>query len=449
MKQLYSLVLAICMPCLGMGYADITETGKSGLGEADAKATLIVGAIGLTVVGAQYGYDKIQEHLADRNRPQTEQDPRYAENLPAEIVRLIRKLQGSANYTRMGLSGGSDGYLLVGPPGCGKTETARIIAQRSNAELFPANASQFVTPFQGSGNKSVVALYDSARAHVNRREGNKAIVFIDEIDALGSRANNSNYRELRLTINALLSELDGYNQARIRNIVTIAATNDPANVDDALKRPGRLGKIIELPTPGDPIKKNIILQHVGQREIFEFVNPVVRTDAFLDPFIQRTANFSCADIQGIITIAKEIAADEADLTHIDVTLGTNHFEQALQQMIAMKQRAQASFLNTQALAAANIPNAQPTQNIPQRAVVAINTNNQIVTAQQDNELSFNFNRAEVEELLDIGASCDNNQLQLIKESLTAAGQLARRDNANSIQAIHISRTIRQINTEEI
>lgn len=132
------------------------------------------------------------------------------------------------------------GMLMYGPPGTGKTLLASAIAGTAGVNFYAANASEFVNTFVGVGAKNVRALYAEAKAHA------PCIVFIDEIDAIGGKRNELQGQEYRMTLNALLSEMDGIEK---NGVITIAATNTFEELDPALIRPGRFDRKVMVPLP--------------------------------------------------------------------------------------------------------------------------------------------------------------------------------------------------------
>lgn len=183
------------------------------------------------------------------------------------------------------------GALLVGPPGTGKTLLARALAGEANVEFFSATGSQFVEMYVGVGAKRIRELYSKAR------KSGKAIVFIDEIDAIARKRSESHQAnsntEAENTLIALLTELDGF--ATGSSVITIAATNRPDILDPALVRPGRLDRKIEVPLP----------DRRGRQKILE----VHSNDVALDPhadiarIAKRTPGFSGAQLANVINEA--------------------------------------------------------------------------------------------------------------------------------------------------
>ena len=149
------------------------------------------------------------------------------------------------------------GILLVGPPGCGKTLIAKAVANHTDATFIRMVGSELAQKYIGEGGRMVRELFSLAK------EKSPSIIFLDEIDAIGAKrldGSTSGDREVQRTLMQLLAELDGFDS--LENVKIIAATNRPDILDDALLRPGRFDRVIEIPMPDEKARSAILSLHV-------------------------------------------------------------------------------------------------------------------------------------------------------------------------------------------
>jgi len=186
------------------------------------------------------------------------------------------------------------GFMLVGPPGCGKTLLARAVAGEANAAFFSVAATEFVEIFVGEGAGRVRDLFGQARASA------PAIVFIDEIDAIGSKRGDSvdGQREREQTLNQILIELDGFRERD--GVIVMAATNRPDILDDALVRAGRFDRQITVDLPDRTGRHDILKVHVGTKPL--------AADVDLDAIAGITRGLSGADLANIMNEAALLSA---------------------------------------------------------------------------------------------------------------------------------------------
>ena len=157
------------------------------------------------------------------------------------------------------------GILLYGPPGTGKTYMARAIAGEAGVPFYSASASSFVNIYVGVGAKNVRALYETAKKNA------PCVVFIDELDAIGgSRKADNVHSELRSTLNELLVQMDGIDSTN--SILTIAATNTPEELDEALVRAGRFDRKIAMPLPDMKEREQILQIHCKEKLLADDVD---------------------------------------------------------------------------------------------------------------------------------------------------------------------------------
>lgn len=197
------------------------------------------------------------------------------------------------------------GVLLVGPPGTGKTLLAKAVANSTNATFIRIVASELVRKYIGEGARLVRELFNLARKRA------PSIIFIDELDAIGARridSSTSGDREVQRTLMQLLAEIDGFEP--LGNIKIIAATNRPDTLDEALIRPGRFDRIIEIPLPDQHGREEILKIHVKKMNI---------RDVDLKEIASITEGFAGADLKAVTVEAGMFAIRESRdyVTHID------------------------------------------------------------------------------------------------------------------------------------
>ena len=182
------------------------------------------------------------------------------------------------------------GILLYGPPGTGKTLLAKAVANETNARFIKLVASEFVNKYLGEGSRYVREVFELAR------EKTPAIIFIDEIEAIGTKRMGDTSgadREVQRTLMQLLAELDGFESRG--DVGIIGATNRPDILDDALLRPGRFDRAIEVPNPSQKGRLHILEIHTSRMKIDE--------DIDFDKISEITEGFSGADLKAVCTEA--------------------------------------------------------------------------------------------------------------------------------------------------
>ena len=178
------------------------------------------------------------------------------------------------------------GILLYGPPGTGKTLLAKAVAHETNATFIRVIASELVQKFIGEGARLVREVFEYAIEH------SPSIIFIDELDAIGSKrleVATSGDREVQRTLMQLLSSMDGF-EAR-GEVRVIAATNRPDILDPALLRPGRFDRLIEVPPADEEGRKEIFMVHLRGLNLAEEVD--------LDVLVAESSGFSGAEIRNV------------------------------------------------------------------------------------------------------------------------------------------------------
>lgn len=188
------------------------------------------------------------------------------------------------------------GVLMYGPPGTGKTLLARALAGEARVPFFALSGSDFVEKYVGVGASRVRELFKRAR------KVGRCVIFIDEIDALGKRRDDSSADERDQTLNALLSEMSGFYTGD--GIVVIAATNRMEALDPALLRPGRFDRLIEVGLPGRAQRLDILKKHSKDKPLDE--------DVDLEELAARTVSFSGASLEALLNEAALLAAERND-----------------------------------------------------------------------------------------------------------------------------------------
>jgi cell division protease FtsH len=181
-----------------------------------------------------------------------------ADEAKAELQEVVEFLREPARFTKLGASV-PKGILLHGPPGTGKTLLAKAVAKESGAEFFSQSAAAFVEMFAGLGAARIRRLFTEARNH------RPAVVFIDEIDAVGGERGADNNSEREQTLNQLLVEMDGFNSTG--DLVVIAASNLLEKLDPALLRPGRFDRQIFVSPPDVHGRAAILKVHTRDKPL--------------------------------------------------------------------------------------------------------------------------------------------------------------------------------------
>ena len=209
-----------------------------------------------------------------------------------ELVEIVDFLKKPQRYLEMGAKT-PRGILLYGKPGTGKTLIAKAIAGEANVPFISMSGSEFIEMFAGLGASRVRKLFEKARKLA------PCIVFIDEIDAIGSRrtSNSGAETENNQTLNQLLVEMDGFSSEE--TIIVLAATNRPEMLDKALLRPGRFDRQITIPTPDVNGRVDILKIHAKDKKFAE--------DVTFQGIAEDTAGFTGAELANILNEAAIIA----------------------------------------------------------------------------------------------------------------------------------------------
>jgi len=241
------------------------------------------------------GVGRSRAQVFDAERPQTKfSDVAGYEGVKSEIGEVIDFLRNPARYQRAGAVA-PRGMLMIGPPGTGKTLLARAVAGESAVPFFSVTGSSFVETFVGVGAARVRDLFSEARKRA------PAIIFIDEIDAIGQRRSGSgaivSNDEREQTLNQLLAEMDGFDVTQ--GIVVLGATNRPEILDPALLRPGRFDRQVTIPLPTLPERSAILAVHCRDKKL--------GPDVDLTVVARGTPGFSGADLANLTNEAAIVA----------------------------------------------------------------------------------------------------------------------------------------------
>ena len=209
-----------------------------------------------------------------------------------EMIEIVDFLKKPEKFAKMGARV-PRGVLLNGKPGTGKTLIAKAIAGEANVPFISMSGSEFIEMFAGLGTSRVRKLFEKARKLA------PCIVFIDEIDAIGSRrtTNSGAESENNQTLNQLLVEMDGFGSEE--TIIVLAATNRPEMLDKALLRPGRFDRQITIPAPDLRGRLEILKIHSREKKLSDEIN--------LESIAEDTAGYTGAELANILNEAAIIA----------------------------------------------------------------------------------------------------------------------------------------------
>jgi len=315
------------------------------------------------MAGQQQGFMSLGKNKA-KIYVQEEIDVRFADvagvdESKQELVEVIEFLKQPEKFTRLG-GQMPRGILLVGPPGTGKTMLAKAVAGESGVPFFSLSGSEFVEMFVGVGAARVRDLFEQARKTA------PAIVFIDEIDAIGQSRGlgiglTGGNDEREQTLNQLLAEIDGFSTDSSRPVIIMAATNRPEVLDKALLRAGRFDRQVEVGNP----------DLIGRIQILKIHSKDIKLarDFDLERAARMTPGFSGADLANAMNEAALLAARRKAKA---VTV--KDFEAAMERVIAGLERKSRAMNESErktvayhesghALVAGLLPNADPVAKI--------------------------------------------------------------------------------------
>ena len=253
-------------------------------------------------LGGMTGSKHIQEADATNGRKVKFADVKGVEEAKAELEEIVLYLKDPSRFTRLG-GKLPRGLLLTGPPGTGKTLLAKAIAGEADVPFFYASGSQFEEVYVGLGAKRIRELFEAAKKKA------PAIVFIDEIDAVGGTRKLKDQSALKMTLNELLVQMDGFDENN--GIIVIGATNFVESLDSALLRPGRFDKMVTVPLPDVGGRKEILEMYAKKTKL--------APDVDLSVLARGTTGFSGADLNNLINQAA-LKASVDGLPHITMAV---------------------------------------------------------------------------------------------------------------------------------
>ena len=245
----------------------------------------------------------------DKNAPKVKfSDVIGMEEVKQELTEVVDFLKNPTKYHKIGAKI-PRWVLLYGQPGVGKTLLARAVAWEANVAFFSVSGSEFMEMLVGMGASKVRTLFEKARA------AGKAIIFIDEIDAIGKKrwwGMSGGHQEQEQTLNQILTEMDGFTIDT--NVIVLASTNRPDTLDPALLRSGRFDRKVLVNIPSKEERKLMFEYYLGKKKIDNKIN--------IDSIVNRSSGMAGADIENIVNeAALKVARDngkkitDADLNY--------------------------------------------------------------------------------------------------------------------------------------
>ncbi|KAM3734281.1 hypothetical protein ACB098_10G003700 [Castanea mollissima] len=237
---------------------------------------------------------------------------------------IVRRIKHPEDYEGLGLDLDT-GFLLYGPPGCGKTLIAKAVANEAGANFIHIKGPELLNKYVGESELAVRTLFRRARTC------SPCILFFDEVDALTTNRGTEGGWIVERLLNQLLIELDGAEQRR--GVFVIGATNRPEMMDRAILRPGRFGKLLYVPLPS-PDERGKILKALARKKPID-----ASVDLSSIGRMEACENFSGADLGALMNEAAMVAledrlksTDQSTLGATSLTIKSTHFEQAVGQI---------------------------------------------------------------------------------------------------------------------
>jgi len=271
-----------------------------------------------------FGKSRAKQVTPEEGGRVTFQDVAGVDEAKEELQEVIEFLKDPKKFQRLG-GKIPKGVLLLGPPGCGKTILAKAVAGEAGVPFLSISGSDFVEMFVGVGASRVRDLFDQAKRSA-KASARGAIIFIDEIDAVGRQrfaGIGGGHDEREQTLNALLVEMDGFNTQE--GVVLVAATNRPDVLDPALLRPGRFDRQIVVDRPDLKGREEILKVHVRKIKLSKEVD--------LKSIARQTPGFSGADLANLANEAALLAARRGKNS-----VETQEMEAAIERVISGPER---------------------------------------------------------------------------------------------------------------
>jgi len=209
------------------------------------------------------------------------------------------------------------GVLLYGPPGCGKTLMARATAGEIDATFLSVQIADVVSKWQGESEQNLAAIFQKARAAA------PAVLFFDEVEALGGKREHSRFASHASLVSQFLGEMDGFGKNN-DGVLVLGATNVPWAIDSAFRRPGRFDRVLFVPPPDRDARAAILNIHLRDRP--------VAADIDVGTLAKRTAGFSGADLENLVETGVDLAIEASLQSGDEVPLRQALLLEALQEV---------------------------------------------------------------------------------------------------------------------